>query len=314
MVIDTNAIDVEYVFCTEKINLRSGQNNDPILGKATRNHSILIILILTSPANVNRREIIRGTWLSLWKNSSVVQYHFVVGGGGFKEEIHSFIAEEQSVHHDLIVLPHVYDDYKSLTKKVLEAFVWIDKAVNHFKYLLKCDDDSFVQVDKVLSELQTLKLAKEHSLYWGFFNGRAQVKVSGKWKESDWVLCDYYLPYALGGGYVLSQKLIHFIAVNAKFLRLYNSEDVSVGVWLSAVANVTRLHDPRFDTEFMSRGCSNTYLVTHKHDATTMRKMFVTLKESGRLCDVEYRTRDSYMYNWNVPPSKCCIRNDSSIP
>lgn len=205
--------------CTDKISLRSGQNNEPILQKAAHNHSILIILILTSPYNVNRRDVIRGTWLSLSKNSSVVQYYFVVGGGGFSQEMHSFIAEEQSVHHDLIVLPHVYDDYKSLTQKVLEAFVCIDKAIKYFQYLLKCDDDSFVQVDKVVSELQTLKLTREHSLYWGFFNGRAKAKLSGKWRESDWILCDYYLPYALGGGYVLSQKLIHFIAANAKFLR-----------------------------------------------------------------------------------------------
>jgi galactosylxylosylprotein 3-beta-galactosyltransferase len=205
--------------CTEKISPRSEQNNDPIHEKAKRNDSILIILILTSPANVNRRDVIRETWLSLCKNNSVVQYHFVIGGGGISEEMHSFIVEEQSVHHDLIVLPHVYDNYKSLTQKVLEAFVWIDKAVKHFHYLLKCDDDSFVQVDKVVLELITLKVTKGHSLYWGFFNGRGHVKESGKWKESDWVLCDYYLPYALGGGYVLSQKLIHFIAANAKFLR-----------------------------------------------------------------------------------------------
>jgi galactosylxylosylprotein 3-beta-galactosyltransferase len=205
--------------CTEKISARSGQSNDPILEKSTRYDSILIVLILTSPANLYRRDVIRETWLNLCKNSSVVQYHFVIGGSGFSKEMHSFIAKEQSIHHDLIVLPHVYDNYKSLTQKVLEAFVWIDKTVKHFHYLLKCDDDSFVQVDKVVSELKTLKVANGHSLYWGFFNGQAQVKLSGKWKESDWVLCDYYLPYALGGGYVLSQKLIHFIAANAKFLR-----------------------------------------------------------------------------------------------
>ncbi|KDR17902.1 Beta-1,3-galactosyltransferase 6, partial [Zootermopsis nevadensis] len=274
---------------------------------------ILIILILSSPPSVHRRNVIRDTWLSLCKNNSYVQYYFVVGSAGFKEA-HSLIEEEQSVHHDLVLLPNVYDNYKSLTKKVLEAFVWLDKTIKHFQYLLKCDDDSFVQVDKVVSELQTIKLTKGNSLYWGFFNGRAQVKVNGKWKESDWILCDYYLPYALGGGYVLSQKLVHFIAVNAEFLRLYNSEDVSVGVWLSAVVNVTRQHDPRFNTEFISRGCSNTYLVTHKQDEVAMRKMFLTLKRSGRLCDAEYRSRNSYIYNWHVPPSKCCIRNDSSIP
>lgn len=108
--------------------------------------------------------------------------------------------------------------------------------------------------------------------------------------------------------------VITYLHTSVCLYRLYNSEDVSVGVWLSAVANVTRQHDPRFNTEFVSRGCSNTYLVTHKHDETAMRKMFVTLNKSGRLCDIEYKTRNSYIYNWNVPPSRCCIRNDSNIP
>lgn len=204
--------------CVEKMSLNKWYGNDTSLEKDTHNHKILIILILSSPPSVHRRNVIRDTWLSLCKNNSHVQYYFVVGSAGFKEA-HSLIEEEQSVHHDLVLLPNVYDNYKSLTKKVLEAFVWLDKTIKHFQYLLKCDDDSFVQVDKVVSELQTIKLTKGNSLYWGFFNGRAQVKVNGKWKESDWILCDYYLPYALGGGYVLSQKLVHFIAVNAEFLR-----------------------------------------------------------------------------------------------
>jgi hypothetical protein len=157
--------------CTEKISLRSGQNNSPIVGKAAHNVSILIILILISPANVNRRDVIREKWLSLCKVSSVGQHHFVLGGSGIGKEMQSVIAEEQSIHHDLIVLPHVYDNYESLTRKVLEAFVWIDKTAKHFQYLLKCDYDSFVQVDKVVSELIILKLTEGHSLYWGFFNG-----------------------------------------------------------------------------------------------------------------------------------------------
>jgi galactosylxylosylprotein 3-beta-galactosyltransferase len=201
------------------MSIKYRHSNDTLVREATRNHKILVTLILSSPANVNRRDVIRSTWISLCKNRSDVQYYFVVGSGSFKEEMHSFIQAEQSAHHDLMVLPNVDDNYKSLTKKVLEAFVWLDKTVKHFHYLLKCDDDSFVQVDKVVSELQAIKLTKGYSLYWGFFNGHAQVKVGGKWKESDWNLCDYYLPYALGGGYVLSQKLVHFIAVNADFLR-----------------------------------------------------------------------------------------------
>ena len=98
------------------------------------------------------------------------------------------------------------------------------------------------------------------------------------------------------------------------FFRLYNSEDISVGVWVAALANVNRLHDPRFDTEYVSRGCSNSYLVTHKQDEQAMRNLFSNLKQTGNLCVKEYKTRKSYIYNWNVPPSKCCIRSDSDIP
>jgi Galactosyltransferase. len=204
--------------CIEKMNFQY-KRNDSLLQKSTANSKFLITLILSQPASAYKRNVIRGTWLSLYRNGSDVQYYFVIGGAGFTEEMRSFIEEEQYAHHDLIVLPNVYDEYRSLSHKVLQAFVWVDKEVKHFQYLLKCDDDSFVLVDKVVSELQTIKLTLGHSLYWGFFNGRAQVKLSGKWKESNWILCDHYLPYALGGGYVLSQKLVHFIAVNAEFLR-----------------------------------------------------------------------------------------------
>lgn len=204
--------------CTEKMSFEY-KHNDFLLRKGTANSKFLIIIILSQPASVHRRNVIRGTWLSLCRNNSDVQYYFVIGGAALTEEMRSFIDGEQSAHHDLIVLPNVYDEYRSLSHKVLQAFVWLNKEVKRFQYLLKCDDDSFVLVDKVVSELQTIKLTVGHSLYWGFFNGRAQVKPSGKWKESNWILCDYYLPYALGGGYVLSQKLVHFIAVNAKFLR-----------------------------------------------------------------------------------------------
>lgn len=203
--------------CTEKTSFQY-KHNDSLLRKGTTNSKFLIILILSQPASAYKRNVIRGTWLSLCSNISDVQYYFVIGGAGFTEEMRSLIEEEQSAHDDLIVLRNVYDEYRSLSNKVLQAFVWLDKA-KHFQYLLKCDDDSFVLVGKVVSELKTIKLTMGHSLYWGFFNGRAQVKLRGKWKESDWILCDHYLPYALGGGYVLSQKLVHFIAVNAKFLR-----------------------------------------------------------------------------------------------
>ena len=65
----------------------------------------------------------------------------------------------------------------------------------------------------------------------GFFNGNAPVFKRGPWKETKFLLCDRYLPYAAGGGYILSHDLVAFIASNSRYLQLYDNDDVSVGVW-----------------------------------------------------------------------------------
>lgn len=67
----------------------------------------------------------------------------------------------------------------------------------------------------------------------------------------------------LGGGYVMSHSLASFIHRNRDQLKLYRNEDVSVGAWLAGL-RVRYAHDPRFDTEFRSRGCNNEYLVSDK--------------------------------------------------
>lgn len=71
------------------------------------------------------------------------------------------------------------------------------------------------------------------------------------------------MPNARGGGYVLGKQNVDFIGDNYEKLEKWNSEDISVGAWLAAV-KVNRVHSNRFDTEAESRGCHNSYIVTHK--------------------------------------------------
>lgn len=90
--------------------------------------------------------------------------------------------------------------------------------------------------------------------------------------------------------------------------RYYNSEDVSVGVWVAGVKNIIRIHDRRFNTEWISRGCQNYYLVSHNLTMKQTRKMYENIVKKGYLCDVETIRRDDYMYNWSLPTSKCCTK------
>ncbi|XP_063231069.1 beta-1,3-galactosyltransferase 6-like [Bacillus rossius redtenbacheri] len=299
--------------CSKCNNWHNLNKSDSVLTRVNQNsyaHSLLIIIIISEPSNFKRRQVIRETWLELSNKKFEYKHFFVVGVLGVNKEIKNLVLHEQSTYGDMLVLSSLVDVYSMLTRKVLETFLWLHQNVS-FRYVLKCDDDSFVRVDDIIVDL---KKNSNDRLYWGFFNGRARVQRSGKWKETNWILCDYYLPYALGGGYVLSSSLVQYVAENAKNLSLYISEDVSMGAWLGSVEGVQRVHDPRFDTEATSRGCSNSYLVTHKHSSADMQQMAATLQSTGRLCTVEYRTRNSYIYNWSLPPSRCCSRTGTSVP
>ena len=46
-----------------------------------------------------------------------------------------------------------------------------------YDYILKCDDDTFVDVERVVKELSEIQ---DPFLYWGFFDGRAPVQTRGK--------------------------------------------------------------------------------------------------------------------------------------
>ena len=264
---------------------------------------------MTGPKHFAQRDTLRETWLGAPRPPRTTHL-FPVGTGGLSPEEAATLQYEHSLHNDLLLLPLVNDSYTALTHKLLISLQWLHANMD-FKFVLKADDDTYARLDVIEGELRERGEAED--LYWGFFDGRANVKRHGKWAEPAWVLCDTYLPYARGGGYVLGAGLVRYIARSAEYLKIYKSEDVSLGAWLAAV-NVNRVHDPRFDTEYKSRGCHNDYIVTHKQDRASLVQKHKNLKDTGRLCIKQFRTRYSYVYNWKVPPSKCCNRNDTTVP
>ncbi|XP_077510184.1 beta-1,3-galactosyltransferase 6-like [Amblyomma americanum] len=278
--------------------------------------AFLFVAILSSHKTKHLRNAARQTWLKLAAESNHrIVYRFFVGALGVPQQWRQALEEESREFNDMVVFRYNLDSYDELTDKLLSSFDWIDNAFS-FDYLLKLDDDSFARLDAIADDLATWKRDRpDRDLYWGFFSGNAPVFKSGKWAEPHWHLRDgYYLPYARGGGYVLSNRTVNFICHFGFYFDKYFSEDVSVGVWVAPL-KIDRRHDRRFDTEYRSRGCFNSYLVTHKQTAPMMYKKYESLTRYGVLCEREVRSRLTYEYNWNVQPSACCIRNmtDASL-
>ena len=273
--------------------------------------TFLIILILSDPNSRSGRDAVRQTWLKFLPSDC--RAYFAIGTRGMSYSKLEALYSERAEHADLLLLRSVTDAYDSLADKLVAAFAWLFDNIE-FSYVLKADLDTFVRIQLITEELRR-RNSDDRPLYWGFFDGRARVKHSGRWAESSWILCDRYLPHARGGGYVLSTAIVEFVASSAAVLRRFSSEDVSVGAW-TAPLDIERRHDPRFDTEHVSRGCQDSYIVTHKQDPSALRTLYTNLLDTGRLCghSGQFRKRWSYIYNWSVPPSLCCVRNDTSIP
>ncbi|XP_063547437.1 beta-1,3-galactosyltransferase 6 [Cydia strobilella] len=322
------------------------------------------VLVLTSPLNEERRNVIRSTWTNFvsnifvengerlykWNHSwtekrsnhDFIKVYFVVGTKGLSTEKMNMLKTESTRSNDMVLLDNLTDKYENLAMKMKLSFVWFHENVKNLKYIIKCDDDSFVRVDLIVKVLEAFapqmnsytlntyissqvkpSMTQYRGLYWGYFNGHARVQLKGKWQEQDWFLCDNYLPYALGGGYVVSRNIIDFIAKNVDFLSSYRSEDISMGVWTAPLDGINRVHDVRFDSEWISRGCLNHMLVRHKQTTQDMFQMYKALVDSKgeNLCKTETIERGAYEYKWNSRPSQCCnslhhlfSRNKEIIP
>lgn len=144
-----------------------------------------------------------------------VKHYFAIGTKNLDSNLERKINDEQAVFSDMLLLPDFVDSYNNLTSKLLLSLDYIENHLD-YNYLLKCDDDTYVKLDILSQDLldyhHTLiekNFGTDFGLYWGYFNGRAQIKSSGKWMETNYTLCDRYLPYALGGMSSITYSIIY---------------------------------------------------------------------------------------------------------
>ncbi|MCG8621478.1 MAG: hypothetical protein MJE68_05675 [Proteobacteria bacterium] len=236
-----------------------------------------------------------------------------MGVKDIEERSRSKIKKEADLYNDVIYFDDVQNSYFSLTTRTMRVFQYIVEQQYKFSYVLKCDDDTFPDVQKIATELQNRE--NPGRLYWGEFI-TAFIKTEGKWKETHWSVCQVYYPYAYGGGYILSGDLVHLIAENAPFLKKYNSEDVTVASWVSAY-NIERKHDVRFTTEVNPRGCKDVYTMVHKVATEKITEHYLSLIHDGHICGPtnSWHGYDGYFYDWTAfPPSRKCCLYKSGIP
>ena len=122
-----------------------------------------------------------------------------------------------------------YDHYWNQTLKIQMGFEWATIYCN-FSFLLKVDDDVFVNSAKLYSSLSSPTTPKKN-LYMGLHNKHALVMRHGYWKVSKKEYSDKFYPdFCSGFGYVLSYDVALTFVEAFAFLPFYRIDDVYVGM------------------------------------------------------------------------------------
>lgn len=241
---------------------------DPNLPEAN-----LVVGVVSSPSHTAQRDAVRSSWaqlqsltdpklnsLSLEQKSKMV-VRFVVG---FSEDqvTERALAKEMAKYHDIIRVP-VKEGYFNLTLKTGEFIKWAVSSYN-CKWVFKCDDDSFVRIDKVLEEFIS--------------RGDSRVYMGKMWtgtpvdrRVDSFMPTKNYFTFAAGAGYGVSADLARYIARNYDMLHKWPMEDVAVGMWLSGL-DVTYVDHPNFHS--LPEGCDKHMIVQNPANATIMKEVF----------------------------------------
>lgn len=133
-----------------------------------------------------------------------------------------------------IVFVDVMDTYRNLPSKLLHFYNWLD---NHyeFMYALKSDDDSVIDISHLIQILKKeSKFKTDGHWIWSRFRHDWPVNYIGKWTDYDY-RSSSYPSFPCGAAYVMPQKTVLWLSYNIKDLFPYQGEDVSMGIWLSAI-------------------------------------------------------------------------------
>ncbi|XP_045210112.2 beta-1,3-galactosyltransferase 1-like [Mercenaria mercenaria] len=194
----------------------------------------LVILITTSAKNTKARAALRATWLSFTRrNTANIRYAFLLGEE--KESRYSEnVIRENDAFHDIIKEDFI-DSYMNLTYKTIMGFKWAATKCAHALFVMKTDDDMFVNIPNVLKITKGPLSGILQSAIAGSCNQKAKPirNRKSKWYASvDSYPQQFYPGFCSGTGYVTSMNVAAKIYRISPSVPFFHLEDVYVSLCL----------------------------------------------------------------------------------
>ncbi|XP_069775722.1 beta-1,3-galactosyltransferase 9 [Narcine bancroftii] len=196
----------------------------------------LLVWVVSKPAHQEQRQAIRATWgLAGQVRGRRVRTLFALGLPATPQE--SQLIDQEAQRYGDVVQGRFADTYLNLTLKTLMVLRWATTYCPTARFLLKSDDDVFINLPALVEHLSHRDAAFQ-DLYLGRVH--SNVPVDRDPSSLSYVSESAYPgrtfpPYCSGTAYVLSADVAHKVYVAARSMPLLNIEDVFVGICAAKV-------------------------------------------------------------------------------
>ncbi|XP_062996300.1 UDP-GlcNAc:betaGal beta-1,3-N-acetylglucosaminyltransferase 8 [Elgaria multicarinata webbii] len=223
--------------------------NQPTKCISAKNHTFLLLAIKSLPGNFAARQAVRDTWgREINPGGLPVRLVFLLGTaqGRYGPRLQNLVEYESRSFGDILMWDFE-DTFFNLTLKDFLFLNWTLEHCGDVRFILKGDDDVFINTPKVLDYLGSLDVHKP--LYTGQVMANAspfRVRKS-KYYVPESFYVGPYPAYAGGGGYIFSGALVQWLQLISRNIAFYPIDDVYTGLCFQALGIHPEAH-PGFQT------------------------------------------------------------------
>ncbi|NXG52887.1 B3GN3 acetylglucosaminyltransferase, partial [Psilopogon haemacephalus] len=198
--------------------------------------TFLLLAIKSSPANYNRREVIRRTWGQerTFQGASIRRL-FLVGveasGGRAAARLNGLLRLEQRERGDILQW-HFRDTFFNLTLKQVLFHAWLLRNCPGVRFVFNGDDDVFANTDNLVRFAAGTEGPHLMAGQVLANTGPIRAPYSKYYIPPELPAPRRYPPYCGGGGMLMSGFTARAIARHSQRLRLYPIDDVYLGLCL----------------------------------------------------------------------------------
>lgn len=250
----------------------------------------LFIAVPSAVANFKERESVRKTWGKLALVDFSIRLAFFVGNSD-DTEVNYMLGKENLVYNDIIKVD-VKEKYENLVEKSIYMLKWLHMNCNRAKYVLKVDDDIFLNIRNLLKHLK--QTTPDNSIIGCKVKNTSPFRFPlSKWYISRQQYKDDTFPdYISGPAYLITGDILSELYFATKHVPRIFLEDVYINGLCRRHIKARAEGHPGFSCGYRDEGPCGTnfrYKVTgHHYFPAEMERMWKELNDQWYTCPFKH--------------------------